>query len=143
MRAFDPDTRIAARAGAPALRASGEWLHPHAWLTVFLPERATARLVGAVLAEQGTADLGNSGLALRYPIPTERLRTPLARLPDPDLVWLFALRTADADNTAAGPTMIRANRSVYDRVVAGGGVGYPINALPMSAADWAAHFGPR
>lgn len=130
--------------GEAALRDSGEWLHPHAWLTVLLPEDATARLVGEVLAELGAADLGNSGLALLYPIPTGRLRTPLVRVPDSDLVWLFALlRTADADDPAAGPAMIGANRAVYERVVVHGGVGYPISALPMSAADWRAHFGSR
>ncbi|MGH4015379.1 MAG: FAD-binding protein, partial [Pseudonocardiaceae bacterium] len=102
--------------GEAALRATGEWFHPHVWLTVFLPEDATAQVVGAVLTELRAADLGNSGLGLLYPVRTDRLHAPLVRVPDSDLVWLFALlRTASADDTAAGAAMIEANRAVYDR----------------------------
>ncbi|MGH3796253.1 MAG: FAD-binding protein [Pseudonocardiaceae bacterium] len=130
--------------GEAALRDTGEWLHPHAWLTVFLPEAVTARLVGDILAGLSAADLGHSGLGLLYPVRTERLRAPLVRIPDSDLVWLFALlRTAGVDDPADGSALVQANRAVYDQAVAHGAVAYPINTLPMSAADWRAHFGPR
>lgn len=130
--------------GEAALRASGEWLYPHAWLNVFLPAEATAGFVGEVMAGLTAADLGNSGLGLLYPVRTDRLRAPLSRVPDSDLVWLFALlRTASADDPATGAAMIEANWALYDRALACGGMGYPVNTLPMSAADWRAHFGPR
>ena len=130
--------------GEAALRDSGEWSYPHAWLTVLLPSAATASLVGEVLATLTTAELGQSGLVLLYPIRTDRLHTLLTRSPDSKLAWLFALlRTASVDNPADVAAMIEANRVVHDRAVACGGVTYPINSVPMSAADWRIHFGPR
>ncbi|MGH3674086.1 MAG: FAD-binding protein, partial [Pseudonocardiaceae bacterium] len=36
--------------GEATLRVSGEWLHPHPWLTSFLPAQTAAALVGEVLA---------------------------------------------------------------------------------------------
>jgi cytokinin dehydrogenase len=134
--------------GEAALRVSGEWRYPHPWITVFLPAGVTAALVGEILAELTAAGLGNSGLALLYPVRTGRLHAPLTRVPDSELAWLFALlRTASADDPTGAPTggaaMIEANRVVRDRVVARGGVTYPINAVPMSLADWRTHFGPQ
>lgn len=130
--------------GEAALRASGEWLHPHAWITVFLPSGVTRSLVGEILADLTAAELGHSGVALLYPIRAARLRTPLTRIPDSDPVWLFALlRTVSADDPAGGAAMIEANRVIRDRVVARGGVTYPINSVPMSPADWRTHFGSR
>ncbi|MGH9205762.1 MAG: hypothetical protein ACRD1G_04280, partial [Acidimicrobiales bacterium] len=80
--------------------------------------------------------------ALLYPVRAGRLRAPLTRVPDSELVWLFALlRTASVDDPADAAAMIEANRLVRDRVVACGGVTYPINALTMSPADWRIHFG--
>ncbi|MGH3977776.1 MAG: FAD-binding protein [Pseudonocardiaceae bacterium] len=130
--------------GEVALRASGEWFHPHPWLNVLLPAGTTPQVVGEVLAGLTAADLGNSGLVMLYPLRTDRLHAPLARVPESDLVWLFALlRTASADDTTAGAAMIDANRAVYDRAVAHGGISYPVNTLPMFPADWRAHFGQR
>ena len=130
--------------GEAALRASGEWHYPHAWLTILLPSQATAAFVGEVLAGLTASTLGQSGLALLYPIRTDRLHTPLTRVPDSELVWLFALlRTASIDDPADVAAMIEANRLVHDRALACGGVTYPINSVPMSAADWRSHFGPR
>ncbi len=54
--------------GEAALRASGEWLRPHAWITVFLPSGATVALVEEILDGLTPAELGDSGLVLLYPI---------------------------------------------------------------------------
>lgn len=131
--------------GEAELRASGEWLYPHAWFTAFLPsEEVAAALVGDILGGLTAAELGQSGLALLYPIRADRLRAPLTRVPESELVWLFALlRTARADDPAGVVAMIKANRVVHDRVLACGGLTYPINTVPMSFADWRIHFGPR
>lgn len=130
--------------GEAALRDSGEWSYPHAWLTVLLPSQATAGLVGEVLAGLTGAELGQSGLVLLYPIHTDRLHTPLTRSPDSELVWLFALlRTANIDDPADVAAMAEANRMVHDHALACGGVTYPINSVPASAADWRTHFGSR
>ncbi|MGH3902612.1 MAG: FAD-binding protein [Pseudonocardiaceae bacterium] len=130
--------------GEAALRATGEWLHPHAWLNVLLPADTAAHVVGAILAELSAADLGSSGLAMLYPVRTGLLHAPLTRVPDSDLVWLFALlRTAGADDPAVAAAMTESNRASYDLAVTYGGVAYPVNSLPMSPDDWRTHFGPR
>jgi len=56
---------------------------------------------------------------------------------------LALLRTASADDPAAVTTLIEANRAIYDYATAHGGLAYLVNTLPMSPADWRAHFGPR
>ena len=130
--------------GEAVLRASGEWLYPHPWLTLFLPSQATAALVNEILTEPTTAELGNSGLILLYPVRTDRLHTPLMRIPDSELVWLLALlRTASADDPASSTAMIEANQAVRTRAIACGGTTYPINTMPMPPADWRIHFGPH
>ncbi|MGH3670034.1 MAG: FAD-binding protein, partial [Pseudonocardiaceae bacterium] len=130
--------------GEATLRASGEWLHPHPWLTSFLPAQTAAALVGEVLASNILCQLGNSGLILLYPLRADRLRTPLTRVPGTELVWLFGLlRTASPDDPAGAAAQIEANRVIRDRVLACGGTAYPINAVPMSPQDWRIHFGPR
>ncbi|MBV8540132.1 MAG: hypothetical protein JO268_06205 [Pseudonocardiales bacterium] len=92
--------------GEAALRASGEWLYPHAWITVFLPSAATGALVSETLAGLTAAELGPSGLILLYPLRTDRLRAPLTRVPDSELVWLFALlRTAGASSARYSTTV--------------------------------------
>jgi FAD/FMN-containing dehydrogenase len=109
-----------------------------------LPSGATAALVDEILTELTPAELGNSGLGLLYPVRTNRLRAPLTRMPDSELVWLFALlRTASADDPTGAAAMIEENRVIHNRVVARGGAIYPINAVPMSPGDWSIHFGPR
>ncbi|MGH3697751.1 MAG: FAD-binding protein [Pseudonocardiaceae bacterium] len=130
--------------GVAALRVSGEWLHPHAWITEFLPSGAARALVEEILGRLSPAELGESGLVLLYPIRTDRLRAPLTRVPDSELAWLLALlRTGSADDPAGAAAMVEANRVIHDRVLARGGIAYPINSVPMSPADWHVHFGPR
>jgi FAD/FMN-containing dehydrogenase len=130
--------------GEALLRGTGEWLHPHPWLNVWLPSATAERVVAETLTGFTGADLGNSGLALLYPVRPDRVHAPLARLPESDVAWLFALlRTASADDPASAAAMIEANRRCYERVVAAGGLAYPANAVPMSALDWSAHFGPQ
>jgi FAD/FMN-containing dehydrogenase len=130
--------------GEAMLRATGEWLHPHAWLNVWLPAPTTAQVVSEVLGGLTAADLGHSGLAMLYPVRPDRIHAPLARVPESDVAWLFALlRTAAADDPTSGAAMIEANRRCYERAVAHGGTAYPVNTMPMSQDDWRAHFGPQ
>jgi FAD/FMN-containing dehydrogenase len=35
------------------------------------------------------------------------------------------------------------NRELYDRARAVGGTHYPVGAIPLTPADWRAHYGPR
>lgn len=128
--------------GEALLRTTGEWFRPHPWLNLLLPGAAAHAIVSTTLAGLTQRDLGESGLVLLYPVPTARSRTPLLRTPAGDTMYLFALlRTAPGDDPAARDALIAANRAVYDRARAAGAVAYPVNTLPMSPADWRAHFG--
>ncbi|WP_268254296.1 hypothetical protein [Streptomyces capoamus] len=79
---------------------------------------------------------------LLYPLVSARLRAPLFRRPPGRLLWVFALlRTAPPDSHGTAARMVAANRAAYDLARAAGAVAYPVNALPLSAADWRDHHG--
>ncbi|MFF4896304.1 FAD-binding protein [Streptomyces sp. NPDC001068] len=121
------------------LRATGEWLHPHPWLNLLLPEDATASVVTGVLRDPGFRDLRENGVVLLYPLLTGALRAPMFRRPRGEVVFLLALLRTAAPG-AAGP-MVAANRGLYESARAKGAVAYPVNALPMTPRDWRAHYG--
>ncbi|MGA5036874.1 FAD-binding protein [Streptomyces capoamus] len=124
------------------LRTTGEWLHPHPWLNLLLPHDTAGPVVGSVLADPAFADLRTTGLVLLYPLVSARLRAPLFRRPPGRLLWVFALlRTAPPDSHGTAARMVAANRAAYDLARAAGAVAYPVNALPLSAADWRDHHG--
>ncbi|MFF8726900.1 FAD-binding protein [Streptomyces sp. NPDC015171] len=125
-----------------ALRATGEWLHPHPWLNLLLAHDSAESVVRSVLADPAFADLRATGLVLLYPLLAGRLRAPLLRRPSGDILWLFALlRTAPAGRPETAARMVAANRTAYDLARAAGAVAYPVNALPLSADDWRDHYG--
>ncbi|MFD8817380.1 FAD-binding protein [Streptomyces sp. NPDC059627] len=121
------------------LRASGEWLHPHPWLNLLLPEDTAASVVTGVLADPGFRDLRTGGLVLLYPLRTGTLRAPLFRRPRGEVVHLLALLRTALPGTA--DPMVAANRRAYEFARAKGAVAYPANALPMSPDDWREHYG--
>lgn len=122
------------------LRATGEWLYPHPWLNLLLPEDTAASVVSGVLADPGFRDLRENGVVLLYPLLTRALRAPLFRRPRGEVVLLFALLRTAATPGAAGP-MVAANRTAYEYARARGAVAYPVNALAMTPADWREHYG--
>ncbi|WP_406431376.1 FAD-binding protein [Streptomyces sp. NBC_00631] len=123
------------------LRGTGEWLHPHPWLNLLLPDDTAASVVTGILTDPGFRDLRVNGLVLLYPLLTRTLRAPLFRRPRGEVVHLLALLRTAAPG-AAGP-MVAANRTAYEYARAEGAVAYPANALPMSAGDWREHYGSR
>ncbi|MFJ9561298.1 FAD-binding protein [Streptomyces fuscichromogenes] len=123
------------------LRATGEWLHPHPWLNLLLPEDTAASVVTGILADPDFRDLRSNGLVLLYPLRTRALSAPLFRRPRGEVVHLLALLRTAAPG-AADP-MVAANRRAYGYARARGAVAYPANALPMSPGDWREHFGSR
>ncbi|MFJ2115931.1 MULTISPECIES: FAD-binding protein [unclassified Streptomyces] len=126
------------------LTATGEWGRPHPWLNLLLPERTAAAVVTEVLADSGFKDLRTTGLVLLYPLLSERLRAPMLRRPDGELLYLFSLlRTAPPGGTEAVEPMVAANRAAYEYAKSMGAFAYPINALPMAPADWRAHYGDQ
>ncbi len=130
--------------GVAYLRSTGEWYDPHPWWNVFLPDGAVDSFVSSVMADLEPEDIGPSGVILLYPVRRQVLRTPLLRVPDEPLVFLFALlRTASTDRGARPvEEMLAANRSLYEQVRALGGTQYPVGSIPMGPGDWQAHFGP-
>lgn len=125
------------------LRATGEWDRPHPWLTLLLPETAAAAFVPAVLAEADQQGLRFCGVVQLRPLSGRVLRAPLLRRPPGELLCLLSLmRTAPPTDPGAVQRMVAANRALYERARAVGGVLHPVSALPMTPQDWRAHFGP-
>jgi cytokinin dehydrogenase len=128
---------------AELLESLGEWGRPHPWLNVFLPGTATDAFVTSVVADLTPADLGISGVILLYPLRRSLLRAPLLRVPDEELVFLFALLRTASPGAAAPAAMVAANRAVYERVQAIGGTQYPVGTIPTTPTDWRRHYGPQ
>ncbi|MET7568590.1 FAD-binding protein [Streptomyces sp. NPDC005492] len=125
------------------LRATGEWHRPHPWLTLLLPEEAAVSFVPPLLAEEAQQGLRACGTVQLRPLAGHTLRTPLLRRPPGELLCLLSLmRTAPPEHPDAVRRLVAANRALYERATAVGGVLHPGGALPMTPADWRAHFGP-
>ena len=92
------------------------------------------------------ADIGASGVVLLYPVPTAKLAgTPLLRVPDSELAFLFTLLRTAAPDTGALPaaTMLAANRALYLQSQAFGGTQYPVGSIPMTGHDWRVQYGDQ
>ena len=115
---------------------------PGPWINVFLPDEATDAYVTDVLADLTPADAG--GVVLLYPVPRELIKKPLVSLPDSPVVFLLAiLRAVSPPNDADVQRLLGANRELYDKARAVGGTHYPVGAIPLTPADWRAHYGLR
>jgi hypothetical protein len=113
---------------------------------MFLPEGATDAFVSGVMAGLTEADTGASGVILLYPLRRDKLRTPLLRVPDEPVIFLFSvLRTAapDAGGALGAEAMLAADRALFERARDLGGYDYPIGSIPKTHADWRTHFGPE
>ncbi|MFE7271631.1 FAD-binding protein [Streptomyces sp. NPDC057623] len=125
------------------LRATGEWERPHPWLTLLLPEEVAGSFVPAVLADEAQQCLRYCGTVQLRPLTGHVLHAPLLRRPPGELLCLLALmRTAPPAAPDVVRHMVAANRALYERARAVGGVLHPVGALPMSPGDWRTHFGP-
>ena len=125
--------------GVDYLLGSGEWFDPHPWFNVILPASTAAAYVTEVLADLTVADVG-PGPILLYPMRRETLHMPLLRFPAEPVGYVFALlRTVPPGARVAA--VVADNRRLYEAATALGGVRYPVDSVPFSAADWRAHFG--
>jgi len=115
---------------------------PGPWINIFIPDGATDAYVAGVLAETSPADAG--GVVLLYPVPRELIKQRFVMLPDTPVVFLLALlRAVSPPNDADVQRLLATNRNQYDRVKALGGTHYPVGAIPLTPADWRAHYGRR
>ncbi|NUO45013.1 MAG: FAD-binding protein [Streptomyces sp.] len=124
------------------LRATGEWERPHPWLALLLPEEVAEGFVPGILAEPEQRGLRACGVVQLRPLTARALRAPLLRRPAGELLCLLTLmRTAPPADPEAVRRMVAANRALYERARAVGGVLHPVSALAMTPEDWRAHFG--
>ena len=126
------------------LRSKGQWSNPQPWLLTFLRGSNAERVAGDILAGLTGDAVGPFGRITFYPLLTRAFHTPLVRLPEEDIVFVFNLIRIPASNdAAAAERMVVENRTLYDRIREAGGVQYPVGAFAMSPDDWTAHFGSR
>ncbi|UPK06696.1 FAD-binding protein [Bradyrhizobium sp. 170] len=124
------------------LRSKGQWSNPQPWLLTFLRGSNAERLASAILAGLRGDAVGPFGRITFYPLLKKAFRTPLVRLPEEDMVFVFNLIRIPASNdAAAAERMVAENRTLYDRIREAGGVQYPVGAFAMSPFDWEIHFG--
>jgi len=127
------------------LRLSVRWddlLKP--WLDVWLPDASVERYIGDVIPTLSPLDVG-PGEVLLFPQRRDRLRRPLARVPERGRwVWLFDILNA---SLLPGPdkrfvaSQLARNRRLFDKARDTGGTRYPIGALDFTTADWHTHYG--
>ncbi|OHV74236.1 hypothetical protein BCD48_32510 [Pseudofrankia sp. BMG5.36] len=135
VEAFDRFTEL--------VRSTGEWAAPHLWWLTFLPGSAADDIARAALAEVAPEDLGTHGMVVFSALRTSRITTPLVRMPDDDIAFTFNLIRFAPPGPVVGEYVDRVleqNASLYRRVLAAGGVLYPVSALSFRPQDWAEHF---
>jgi FAD/FMN-containing dehydrogenase len=122
------------------LRAAGLWGLAKPWLSLFLPASGARVFMEEAARVLTAADLG-AGLLLFYPYARQRVKAPLAVLPQEAVGWHFDLLAFPGPGTdTAG--MLERNRRLYERAVELGGKRYLIGAVPgMTGADWQRHYG--
>ena len=124
------------------LKQIGAWFLPHPWVDLFVPESQAASFIQAALDSTATADMG-FGPILVYPFLRSKITAPFLRMPSSERVYILdMLRTAIPPTPEKIDLLVAANRALYDQLLAVGGTRYPIDSVPMSHADWQAHFGP-
>jgi len=125
------------------LRATGEWDRPHPWLGLLLPEEVAAAYVPGALTEPAQQGLRTCGVVQLRPLHGRTLRAPMLRRPAGELLCLLSvMRTAPPAAPDTVRRMVAANRALYERARAVGGVLHPMSALAMTPEDWRSHFGP-
>ena len=129
---------------ANLLKSKGQWFSPKPWLLTFLRASNAERMASEILDGLTSEEIGPFGRITYYPMLTEASRTPLVRLPDESVVFVFNLiRIPTLSDAAEVEQAIAQNRALYDRIRDAGGVQYPVGAFPMSGDDWKDHFGSK
>ncbi len=124
------------------LQQLGVWGFPHPWMDMFVPAHAAEAFVTEVLSQTTEADMGQ-GPILLYPFRASELTAPFLRTPADPHIFLFSLlRTAAPPTPENVASLVAKNRAIFDRLTAIGGKIYPVDAVPLSQADWRRHFSP-
>jgi len=115
----------------------------HPWIDLMLPYPAIDGFVAEVQQTLRPLVAGDSFSLLMIPMRTQRFTRPLFRAPDSKLAFGFGILRSLPAGSPVLPQVLAFNRQLFERCRALGGTHYPISALPMAAADWAAHYGPQ
>ena len=111
---------------------------PHPWLYLCVPASRFIEYATRVFATPTEA---------AYAFPrfsawrSSRIKRPLVRLPNEDLVVRFQL-SRNLPASADIPSVIAMNRTLYERARDVGGTRLTSSAIPFSEADWSRHYGP-
>lgn len=124
------------------LRANGQWLLPHPWLTTFVGDSHVEAVVAEELDRTTASDLGPFGQIVLSAVRPHAVKCPLLRLPSDDLCFAFNfIRVPNTDSADEANRMVDANKAIYERIRDAGGTLYPVSALPMTRLEWQRHFG--
>lgn len=124
-------------------RPAKGWYAPHPNFYVFIPIAESERYLMQILASRdeyaGVAGPAQFGF---YPVAARHFTRPLfARPAGTEFFALYMFRGAPADAPALAISMVKTNRTLYERARAVGGICFPVTAMPMSTTDWRQHFG--
>lgn len=115
-------------------------LHP--WIDLVLPMSGAETFLREVQERISPLAAGDRYNLLLIPLRRSRFTRPLFRTQNEELGLGFdTLRALPAGLDVE--SVLTFNRWCYDRCVELGGSQYPISAVRLSAADWAAHYGEQ
>ena len=124
------------------LQSTGGWSNPHPWWFTFLPGSTAEQVARTTLRDVTADDLGSHGLITFYPLTTDKIKTPLVRLPSEAVVFSFNLVRFASNDAAQIEHMVVQNQTLHQRIRAAGGMLYPVSALPLDRSEWEEHYGP-
>lgn len=120
----------------------GLWQLPHPMLDLILPGSQARVFLVEMLASVDPAEV--AGPALIYPYRRQHLQTPFFSAPDePQVVLVGLMRTTLPPTPEHVEAQLGQNRRLYEAAVDRGGCYYPVDSVPMTAADWERQFGDR
>ncbi|MCK9904906.1 FAD-binding protein [Frankia sp. Cpl3] len=133
LEAFDRFTEL--------LCSTGEWADPHPWWMTFLPGSVAVKVAHEVIADLVSEDLGGHGFVVFYPLDKGQITTPLVRMPNEEIVFVFNLVRFASTGPEHVERLLEQNWTLYRRVLTAGGVLYPVSAFPLTPEEWEKHFG--
>ena len=122
--------------------ANGSILVPHAYMSFFLPEEATAGMLNHLITTPD-ATLGASTIAV-FPMLTKNFQQVLQKMPSGNLSFhVRVYRLASQEGSPDHLRMIKANtEDLVTRVLSLRGTVYPPHSPVLSPTQWQQHYGP-
>jgi cytokinin dehydrogenase len=112
---------------------------PHPWLYLCLPASRFVEYATRVFASPAEAAFATPRFSVWR---RNSMKRPLARLPSEDLVARFQVSRQPPASFTDIDSLVRMNRTLYERAREMGGTRLTSTAIPFSQADWIQHYGP-